>query len=259
MSPAADRSKSDVSETIQEFLAQAGDVAKQTYEQFWSYADDVKQPMAELRDKAADVARNAPDKDSLDAAATAFAEAGAIFFQLANRALEANADAARGENGLASESVQFFRNLGMLWLDSTVGQGPAVPTPTADRIREVTFQPVKPGSTAEQSVSIVSRAVGTTTGDIVWGALMGPKNVSIPAGRVTVRDKSRNNIRPPVGVRLTPGRTQLTVSVAVPPRTAPGQYRGLLSVSAAGIESSIVLTVIVARARTPARTRTPKT
>jgi hypothetical protein len=239
----------NVSDAIQKFLAQAGDVAKKTYEEFSDYAKAVADPLDQLTVQAKDVAGQAPDHELLIQGAKAFTDAGAIFFQVANRALYANAEAARGPGGVASESAKFFRQLGMLWLDSTVGEGTATTGFTGtDRIREVEFRDVAAGEPTGRTISIVSRAGEEADGELVRSDLMGSSGARIPAENIKLFDGHSNPIEHRTSV--APGRTPISIVVEVPGDAEPGRYRGLLSVYAGGVESSLVLTVVVTGART---------
>jgi hypothetical protein len=235
---------------IQQFLSQAGDVAKTGYEQLRAYAESVAEPLNELTVKAARAAEEAsPDHELLVAGAKAFTDAGAIFFQLANRALYANAEAARAPGGVAAESAKFFRQLGMLWLDSTVGEGTATTGFTGtDRIREVEFRDVVAGEVTERTVSIVSRSGKETNGKLVRSDLIGSSDVRISVEHIKILDEHSSPIRD--GMTVAPGRTPITVVVDVPEGTPQGRYRGLLSVYAGDVESSLVLTVVVTGAPT---------
>jgi hypothetical protein len=229
---------------IEQFLSQAGDVANTGFQQLREYTESVAEPLNDLAVKAARAAKEAaPNDDLLAAGAKAFTEAGTIFFQLANAALYANADAARAEGGIASESAKFFRQLGMLWLDATVGEGTATTNSTGtDRIREVKFGEVVAGKTTERTVSIVSRWGEPTQGEIVRSDLMG-SSMRIREKSITLYDDQRHVIEQEMPVK--PGRTPITVVVKVPEGTRAGRYRGLLSVYAGDMESSLVLTVVV--------------
>jgi len=239
----------NVSDAIQKFLVQAGDVAKKTYEEFSDYAKAVTQPLDDLTVQAKDVAGGVPDQELLVAGAKAFTDAGAIFFQVANRALYANAEAAGGPGGVASESAKFFRQLGMLWLDSTVGEGSARTGFTGtDRIREVEFKEVEAGKPTGRTISIVSRTAEATDGELVPSDLMGSSGARIAVENIKLFDGHSDPIRE--GLRVEPGRTPINIVVEVPAETAPGRYRGLLSVYAGGVESSLVLTVVVTGAPT---------
>ena len=98
------------------------------------------------------------------------------------------------------------------------------------------------GDTTGRTVSIVSRSEKTTLDSIVRSDLMG-SSARIPRKHITLYDERGDPIEPPMDVAL--GRTPITVVVEVPEGTPQGRYRGLLSVYAEDIESSLVLTVVV--------------
>src|SRR5690242_13057515 len=87
--------ESTLGDAIQKFLGEAGSVAKDTYAQLQSYAKEVTPRLDDLNKQAAGLSPGDEDKRLLADGAKVFSEAGAIFFQLANRALAANAEAAR--------------------------------------------------------------------------------------------------------------------------------------------------------------------
>ncbi len=153
------------------------------------------------------------------------------------------------------------QNWGTLWYSISTFKVMRDTTPPANKVAAVRISAAR---NEYEAFQLVLRPTKTFSGvKVTPRTLIGPKKSTIPAYNIVVRNVEYLNVTEPTSADVRPGwypdplpefspftasagrNTPVWVAVYVPPKTAPGDYKGTIDIAAPGLKLSVPVIVHV--------------